>query len=1410
MTFPIPSPSARKISDQHHKPSTGNYSLYCPLPPASFKPSRNAPPRHWLRFLLVSWIFGGTLAAQENFTFQVGTPPGPPTSLVSHDDDWRYRKGIDAPPPEWRTTADTELDASWLSGRGGFGYASNDTETSRCRTLLPDMRGSGPANYTTLYMRKTFEVEEPFDPARRLLLTMDYDDAFVAYLDGEEIRRANTLEAIGVEPAFDSTAADTHESSLGNSSPANPPVTFDLGAVGNRLQPGTHVLAILGLNHGESSSDFIQVADLELSGSSAPAGSGKFLSVVPANTVELSGTNTVPGSTRVAVNATDAALAAGGWSLSQPLAPGANPLFLAALDSTGEVLASTDYLVVSELASTTVSGALGDTTVWSKDMGIIHVTDTVTVPPGGSLNIQPGTVILFAPDASLTANDASIEAAGTASEVIYCLPENGTDTWNGISVSGTGASLILRHVETIAGRINLTDGATGTLEDSYFHDYEAGSSSILHTSGESNRVTLNLTRCHVARYYEILSRLSVNHIEDCLCEDVASGGDGIDFDAGQPGSYIRRCTLRRGEGTNTDGLDMGEFAASGESSRGVLIDSCLIHHFADKGVSMGREVDVTVTNSLIYDVDTGIAVKDESVAGIFNTTIADSNFGFRCYNKGDANATSGGGYITNSYNNILWNLADFALSLENGSTLAATYSDFQATNYPGTGNISRDPLFVDAIARDYRVAPSSPTLGTGENDSNMGVQFPVGGIPGTPANLAALSSGTDPVLLVWEDDADNEMGFVLERAVDAGPWEELAVVDADLTQYLDTDGEPDRRYLYRVKATNASGDSAYSNLAAGTRHSPSLNVNGTLTANTIWNSGIHYLVTESVIVASGATLTIEPGVTVAFEDGAELTVADGGRVVAEGTEAQPILFTRNNGASAWDHITIQGSVGSPESRITYAHFEFNGSSNDQPCIEVDGGTVYLDHLTFGNTEAPYVHVDGASFVIANCHFPAPTRTFEPVHGTQGIKSDGHGIFLRNFWGSPLGYNDAVDFTGGNRPAPIVHFLNNVFAGASDDCLDIDGSDAWIEGNIFLHTHRNGSPDTASGVSSGENGSRTSEITILGNIFYDCDQAAMAKEGNFYTLFNNTIVHQTHVGGLDNAGAVIALADEDTSEAAGMYLEGNIIYDAEQLVRFHTAAPVTFINNILTETWSGPGRENSIVNPKFKHLPELDETFFANWEQAQVMWEWLSLLPDSPALGTGPNGRNKGAVIPLGASLTRTSENTWNVGFNRTGDSIPTTGWPNGSGYTRYKWRLDDGTWSEEIPIPNPITLDPLPPGPHQLQVTARRDSGLYQDDPLFGTDTAITRYQFGEIRISSTSVANHTLNLHFTAQAGQNYLVQYRKDLNPVHPWTTLQEVPAQPTTGDYQIFDPIGVESTRFYRIAIPVVPPNQDAPQQ
>ncbi len=87
-------------------------------------------------------------------------------------------------------------------------------------------------------------------------------------------------------------------------------------------------------------------------------------------------------------------------------------------------------------------------------------------------------------------------------------------------------------------------------------------------------------------------------------------------------------------------------------------------------------------------------------------------------------------------------------------------------------------------------------------------------------------------------------------------------------------------------------------------------VAGNLSTDVTWVSGRTYLLFGRVTVEPGVTLTIEPGVVVKGQPGegvnaSFLMVARGGKLLAEGTEASPIIFT-----SALDEIQ-PGAIVSP-------------------------------------------------------------------------------------------------------------------------------------------------------------------------------------------------------------------------------------------------------------------------------------------------------------------------------------------------------------------------------------------------------------------------------------------------------------------------------------------------------------------
>ena len=88
--------------------------------------------------------------------------------------------------------------------------------------------------------------------------------------------------------------------------------------------------------------------------------------------------------------------------------------------------------------------------------------------------------------------------------------------------------------------------------------------------------------------------------------------------------------------------------------------------------------------------------------------------------------------------------------------------------------------------------------------------------PAAPSSLTAQAVSSSQIDLAWTDNADNELGFAIERSPDASAWTQVDTVGADVTSYQDAGLEPSTTYYYRVYAYNAAGNSATSNVASAT------------------------------------------------------------------------------------------------------------------------------------------------------------------------------------------------------------------------------------------------------------------------------------------------------------------------------------------------------------------------------------------------------------------------------------------------------------------------------------------------------------------------------------------------------------------------------------------------------------------
>ena len=162
-------------------------------------------------------------------------------TIVYSSDVWNYYVADSEPPSDWR---DENFDPNqWTNGIGGFGYGDNDDTT-----IIPST--------ISLYLRKKFDV---VDKSKFLagILHADYDDAFVAYLNGVEIARSN-IGTVGNIPPYNQTS-DTYQEAFLYRGLQPEAYVLNRQSIENILRNGENVLAIQVHNQALSSSDLSKV-----------------------------------------------------------------------------------------------------------------------------------------------------------------------------------------------------------------------------------------------------------------------------------------------------------------------------------------------------------------------------------------------------------------------------------------------------------------------------------------------------------------------------------------------------------------------------------------------------------------------------------------------------------------------------------------------------------------------------------------------------------------------------------------------------------------------------------------------------------------------------------------------------------------------------------------------------------------------------------------------------------------------------------------------------------------------------------------------------------------------------------------------------------------------------------------------
>ena len=152
-------------------------------------------------------------------------------SVVLPGDQWNYLVPSSQPSSSWNQLGYNS--SSWSTGNSGFGYGDGDDATVVSNTI-------------SIYIRKTFTITNLSD-IEAIILDLDYDDGFVAYLNGQEVAR-NLIS--GAVPNFNQTSDGYHEALLPQ---GYAPERFGIDV--NLLNAGTNVLAVQVHNQSFDSSD---------------------------------------------------------------------------------------------------------------------------------------------------------------------------------------------------------------------------------------------------------------------------------------------------------------------------------------------------------------------------------------------------------------------------------------------------------------------------------------------------------------------------------------------------------------------------------------------------------------------------------------------------------------------------------------------------------------------------------------------------------------------------------------------------------------------------------------------------------------------------------------------------------------------------------------------------------------------------------------------------------------------------------------------------------------------------------------------------------------------------------------------------------------------------------------------------
>ncbi len=395
----------------------------------------------------------------------------------------------------------------------------------------------------------------------------------------------------------------------------------------------------------------------------------------------------------------------------------------------------------------------------------------------------------------------------------------------------------VRHLVEVRGckivNMSLGGGLRSVTEENFYKDMRTKGALIVAATGNDSATTVS----YPAGY---ASNIAVGAVDrNNVVASFSNTGTNIDVVA--PGVGVLS-SVPRGQGFESFVRTTAEYASSGmtyagttEGTTGTLVN-CGLGQAGECPASVNGNIALIQRGTISFADKVTNAMNQGATAAIIYNNAAGDFAG----TLGAATTTDGRAWIP-----------AVTVSQETGNTLktqvgssatvvnkASDWDHYDGTSMatPHVAGVlaliwSVNPSFTNTAvegylfntATDLGAAGYDTTYGRGIVNADAAVTQAQGGgggdgggtpmTPSAPSSLTATAASTTQVNLSWADNSGDETGFRIERCTGSGctNFAEIGTVGANVTSYSNTGLARNTVYSYRVRAYNASGNSAYSN-----------------------------------------------------------------------------------------------------------------------------------------------------------------------------------------------------------------------------------------------------------------------------------------------------------------------------------------------------------------------------------------------------------------------------------------------------------------------------------------------------------------------------------------------------------------------------------------------------------------------